>query len=170
MGKLQLVYRMADRGCTEAQFATIFDIEERLASLGVVRQRRPLGAYNKHKENARRRGIEWRFTLWTWWLVWDQSGKWAERGGGAGGYVMCRRGDVGAYCPDNVFIARAIQNSSEANRPLGELPVGVRWHRRDRKFYAAHQSRYLGSFDTPEEAYAAYIRASNFTHDHVVLA
>jgi len=72
----------------------------------------PTGAYKSQRKNAISRGIEWKITLWEWWGVWDDSGKWDQRGRGKKGYVMCRYGDDGAYEIGNVYIATAIHNSS----------------------------------------------------------
>jgi hypothetical protein len=70
-------------------------------------------AYARQKQNAKRRGIEWRFTLGSWWLVWESSGKWGLRGRGDGRFVMARIGDVGAYEPSNVYICTHNENSQE---------------------------------------------------------
>lgn len=73
---------------------------------------KPAARYRKQKSAARARGIGWEFNLWQWWLVWQQSGKWTQRGNGQG-YAMCRKGDVGPYAVDNVYIATISQNSQD---------------------------------------------------------
>lgn len=74
---------------------------------------KPIGAaaafYHK-KVNARIRGIEWKLTLPEWWKIWRDSGKWERRGRRSQEYVMCRRGDVGPYSSDNVYIETAQHN------------------------------------------------------------
>ena len=78
---------------------------------GMSYNRTPTGAFSRQKHNARKRGIPWRLTLEEWWAVWEQSGKWPERGRGIG-YVMSRCGDTGAYEVGNVFIQPAMANNS----------------------------------------------------------
>jgi hypothetical protein len=71
----------------------------------------PRGAYTRQRANARRRGLEWRFTFETWWEVWEASGKWQQRGMGKDKYCMSRRGDKGPYSPENVVIIPFNANS-----------------------------------------------------------
>jgi hypothetical protein len=66
-------------------------------------------AYQEQKRNAACRKIGWAFTLYTWWFVWQESGKWDQRGRGFG-YVMARKEDVGIYSPENVYICTSQQN------------------------------------------------------------
>jgi hypothetical protein len=71
-------------------------------------------AFQRQRQNASKRGIAWEFaTLWEWWCVWRDSGKWAERGRKDGQYVMARRGDVGPYAPWNVEIKTSNENCAE---------------------------------------------------------
>ena len=71
----------------------------------------PKGVYIRQAANARRRGIPWEFTFDTWWEVWQNSGKWNERGRGKDTYCMARRRDQGSYRPDNVVIIPFGRNS-----------------------------------------------------------
>jgi hypothetical protein len=123
----------------------------------------PTRAFARQKENAKKRGIQWDLTLWQWWCIWQQSGKLSQRGRGQG-YVMCRRGDIGAYAVGNVFIATAIENSSSQARKKSSLPCGVRKNRRCAGYTAVRMinGKYhrLGSFPTPELAHAAYLSLS----------
>jgi hypothetical protein len=77
--------------------------------------------YNVHKNGAKSRNIEWLFTFDTWWDMWEQSGKWSQRGNKRGCYVMARIGDIGPYCPTNVRIILAEDNHKEA-KINGRLP------------------------------------------------
>jgi hypothetical protein len=81
-------------GCTYEQYKTI-PAQARLT-------------YQSHRRNAQKRHIEWAFTMWSWWCVWEKSGKWAERGRGFG-YCMIRKGHVGIYAPENVYICTGQQ-------------------------------------------------------------
>lgn len=80
----------------------------------------PSYAYNQHKSKAQVRNIEWKFTLKTWWKLWEESGKWSERGRGAGKYCMARNGDIGPYSPENV---RIITNSENAIESYSKHPM-----------------------------------------------
>ena len=77
---------------------------------------RELGAYRAYRAqhaNAGKRGIDWGFTLASWWAVWEASGKWAQRGRGHG-YVMARHGDEGPYKPENIYICTQVQNMKDS--------------------------------------------------------
>lgn len=71
--------------------------------------KRARSAYCQQKRNAGTRGIEWRMNFAEWWSVWKLSGKWEQRGRGAG-YVMGRKGDSGPYSIENVYVCTASQN------------------------------------------------------------
>jgi hypothetical protein len=73
---------------------------------------RPTYAYWAQRKNAHARGIVWEFSLWQWWKIWEQSGRWPERGNGKG-YCMCRLGDTGSYAVDNVYIATGTENMQD---------------------------------------------------------
>ena len=63
---------------------------------------------------ARKRKIEWLFTFETWWKMWNDSGKWNQRGRKLGQYCMARKGDTGPYSPENVDIVLNSKNCSDA--------------------------------------------------------
>ena len=85
----------------------------------------PLQAYMYHRRNARHRNIQWEFNLKTWWEVWEKSGKWHERGVGAG-YCMARYNDDGPYAPWNVEIITGIENiASYYLRVYGHDPTAT---------------------------------------------
>jgi predicted transcriptional regulator len=106
-------------GCTHSQYREL------------VALRKPTRAWHSQRRNSINRGIEWNLKLWEWWRIWQESGKWAQRGKRKGEYVMCRFGDVGAYEVGNVYIATASHNCSvQPNHPLrkknyGSVAVGV---------------------------------------------
>lgn len=72
-----------------------------------------------HRSNAKRRGIDFNLTFEQWMNIWIDSGKWDQRGRGADKYCMCRIGDKGAYCIDNVFIGQGKHNVRDGN--IGKL-------------------------------------------------
>lgn len=125
-----------------------------------------VGAFNSQRRNARKRKIGWHLTLLEWWTIWQQSGKWEERGRGSG-YVMCRYGDLGPYALGNVFIGGARENTSEGTRKNKDLPMGVsfrtrgNWQAYEASISIAGKKCRLGSFKTPTEAHAAYLMARN---------
>jgi len=154
---------IAKYGCTFEQWQSVRDYGRQT---GAGRCRTPLGAFINQKNNAKHRGIGWELKFWQWWTIWQQSGHWDDRGRGQG-YAMCRVGDAGPYAAGNVYIATSIQNSSEAqqNRKRNrDLPIGVRETKSGR--YAASRciggvKLRLGTHDTPELAYAAYLMAGD---------
>jgi hypothetical protein len=78
------------------------------------RRRTPQFYYNRQKQNAKRRGVSWELTFEQWWAIWQESGKWNQRGCGRGQYVMSRYNDTGSYAIGNVFIQEAGLNGSQA--------------------------------------------------------
>lgn len=141
---------IAEWGCTRAQLKSLR-----------ARSDRPHRAFSVQKRDAKARGIEFKMTLWEWWTIWQESGHWDERGRGQG-YCMCRHGDDGPYAVGNVFIAPTRLNSSLRQNRKSDLPMGVS---RSRGGYAAKrmiggQTLHLGTFRTPNAAYAAYLAAS----------
>lgn len=71
-------------------------------------------AYSQQKASAGRRCVKWEMTFPEWCRVWDESGKFPQRGRGKAGYCMARKGDVGAYSADNVYITTIGQNASDS--------------------------------------------------------
>lgn len=119
---------------------------------------KPKLAFYQQRSSAAKRGIGWELSLWQWWSIWQQSGKWDQRGTGQG-YVMCRNGDIGPYSVDNVFIATGRKNSSDQIHKKSGLPIGVK--QRGSRFVAERglngKTKYLGCHRTPELAHAAYL-------------
>lgn len=62
----------------------------------------PTYAYHNQRQSARRDGTAWNLTLWQWWTIWKDSGKWEERGRGK--YVLGRLDKTGQFCVDNVAV------------------------------------------------------------------
>lgn len=146
--------------CSSEQVRTLKRIGDAMMQRGAKYRQTPRGAFTAQKTGAYFRGVGWELTIWEWWTIWEESGHWPERGRSQG-YVMCRRGDEGPYAVGNVFIAPARVNSSDVKIKRKWLPIGVtinggRFLAR-RKFNGKHFC--LGTYDTPEEAHAAYLNA-----------
>ncbi len=92
-------------GCTKDQFELVKGHYSEKA-------RSPWHAYKAQRRNAKSRGVPWNLLFWSWWLIWEKSGKWDCRGRGTGHYCMCRIGDAGAYEEGNVYIGTITHNSS----------------------------------------------------------
>lgn len=76
-------------------------------------------AFRRHKNGARRRGIEFCFTYEQWCSWWKSKlgDDWFElRGTTHGKYVMARHGDIGPYHPDNVDCITCGENSRQIDR------------------------------------------------------
>ena len=110
---LKDMWAQEKHGCTYQQYRSLVDADRDKPAY-----RRPTLAYSLQKRNARTRGISWEMKLWDWWMVWQESGKWSERGRGTG-YVMAREKDAGSYHKDNVSIITANQNIKDSyiNKP-----------------------------------------------------
>ena len=66
--------------------------------------------FQQQKYMAKRRGIEFLFTFEEWIKMWEDSGKWNERGRGAKKYCMARHNDIGPYAVGNVSIQTNQEN------------------------------------------------------------
>lgn len=80
----------------------------------------PGDAYRNQRDRARMRGIEWAITFPEWWRIWQESGKWAQRGKLGHNYVMARNGDAGPYAVGNVYICTSSQNISDWHATRGQ--------------------------------------------------
>jgi hypothetical protein len=148
-------------GMSFSEWQEFMAVVHDLKRAGTPTYRLPSYAFRSQRNAAKHRGIVWNMTLAEWWSVWRDSGKWGQRGRGQG-YVMCRHGDVGPYAVGNVFIATAIENCSTRKGRRSTLPTGVT---RKRDKFVAHRmsggtTRYLGSFESPDAAHAAYLAAA----------
>lgn len=72
--------------------------------------------WREHRNSAKARGIEFRFTLLEWHVWWktklSEIGPHAKRGRGRDQYVMARIGDRGVYTYNNVVCASPKENMS----------------------------------------------------------
>lgn len=73
----------------------------------------PAQIYTQQRKNAQFRGIEWTLSLPVWFSIWEESGRWADRGRGKGKFCMARHGDQGPYAKENVYIATNEENISD---------------------------------------------------------
>lgn len=92
-------------GCTKTQLDSIREAKKQGSH-------DPLTLFKSQQRHAMRRGVEWNLKFWEWWTIWDESGRWNERGRGVGKFCMCRKGDSGAYEASNVYIASVVHNST----------------------------------------------------------
>jgi hypothetical protein len=114
--------------------------------------------FRQQRSSAKARGVEWLMTFDEWWGVWEASGRWTQRGHRDGQYVMGRHGDTGPYAVGNVSIIlsnanHAVQRGRESGLPLGVSRI------KGGRYRAKRRNIYLGNFDTPELAHAAYLIA-----------
>lgn len=83
-----------------------------------------LEKYKAHKQSCSNRKdkngnqILMKLTFDEWCYIWDQSGKWEERGRGIGKYCMSRKNDIGHYEIGNVQIKLFSENTSEGVRRI----------------------------------------------------
>ena len=120
----------------------------------------PLGKFMQQRRQAKQREVAWELTYEEWWAIWQESGKWEQRGRKAGCFAMCRKGDVGPYRAGNVFIGTHANNVRDANRGTQRLlGRGRGWTLRNagaRRYQVVVGGKYVGLFATQEEAEAAY--------------
>lgn len=155
---------LAGYQCTKEDWLTLRDIGLEMIAAGSSQDATPLRAYQHQRFAAvSRRDIGWNLSLMDWWKIWQDSGHWSDRGQGRG-YMMCRKGDVGAYEIGNVFIGLGVENLSAATKKT-DLPIGVAYMKKGvAKPFRAYcniqgKQRHIGLFATPEEAERAYLQA-----------
>lgn len=117
----------------------------------------PRYKFRQQRNSAKARGVDWQMTFEEWWGVWERSGKWHLRGCRDGEYVMGRHGDAGPYAVGNVSIITANENHAIQRSRWNGLPIGV--CRTKHGYKAKRRNVYIGTYDTPELAHAAYLRA-----------
>lgn len=66
--------------------------------------------YRRQRQNAKTRRIGWKLTFPEWRQMWDESGRWEERGRGLGKYCMARQADSGPYSVANCYICQNLEN------------------------------------------------------------
>lgn len=115
-------------GCSYNQLQGIRKIGKKMMGEGSGFCQTPIGAFRTQKSNARRRGIEWNLSFCEWWKIWQESGKWPERGLSKGGYVMARFGDVGPYSVGNVEFILATDNMLQGQARKQPLTRGHLLH------------------------------------------
>lgn len=86
-------------------------------------------AYMQQRKSAIARNVGWEITFAEWCQIWDESGKWEQRGRGKGDYCMARYGDSGPYKIGNIYIASCVENISDSYK---FKPVSERYGRSKR--------------------------------------
>jgi hypothetical protein len=79
-------------------------------------QQTPKGKFITQRANAKRRGVAWELTFEQWWQIWQESGKWEQRGTDSKQYCMARIHDEGPYAIGNVSIRTMRSNGTESYR------------------------------------------------------
>jgi hypothetical protein len=69
--------------------------------------------FDRQRRGAWERGIAWEISLREWLAVWGA--KIGQRGQGRDKLMMCRRDDKGPYRADNVRLATAHENATDAH-------------------------------------------------------
>mgnify|MGYP003643859709 CR=1 FL=1 len=72
----------------------------------------PKGRFQQHKDNTKKRGLEFLLTFKEWWSLWEPH--WHQRGGLGHEMCMCRTNDTGPYAVGNVRIDTMANNVKEA--------------------------------------------------------
>jgi len=89
--------------------------------MNITEERIAKRKFREQKQRAKSRNIDWQLTFEQWMDIWLSSGHWHERGCKRGLYCMSRKGDIGAYSVDNVYIQTHSDNLKEIHlaRPKG---------------------------------------------------
>ena len=102
---------------------------------------RAFEAWREQRYSAKRRGIPFRFTLLSWWLWWRSNlPNGATRGRRRGEYVMARKGDAGAYEPENVICITAAENLQAVDKNKRSSSCRETWRNKMASGYVSHLS------------------------------
>lgn len=83
---------------------------EQIAPNGTAHPDSPMRVFWYKKRNADRFGVSWELSFAEWWKIWQDSGRWNERGRGK--YVMGRLKNDGPFSVENTVI----MSQSEASK------------------------------------------------------
>lgn len=81
---------LKEKGLPLFEYETLLDMGKRMMEDGLHRDRTPIGAYCRQRQNADQQGYDWDLSLGEWWEIWEESGKWEKRGLRSEGYVLAR--------------------------------------------------------------------------------
>lgn len=95
---------IAKKGCTLAQLAELRGIGREMMAAGENRDRTPTMAFAHTRQYAKQLGTSWELTLWQWWTIWQESGRWEQRGLSSSAYMMRRIDKSLGYRLSNVEI------------------------------------------------------------------
>lgn len=99
-------------GCTYEQWKELRDVHQNFHLT-------PIARYIQHRSNVKRDNITWDISLWDWWNIWNESGKYTSRGRGKNGFCMTRKEDKGSYTKDNVYITTISENLKDGFKSRG---------------------------------------------------
>lgn len=117
--------------------------------------------FKEQRRSANMRAVGWKLNISDWWRIWQDSGKWSERGRGKNKYCMARLDDAGAYEIGNVHIVTNSDNMREWRCSGRRANSGDRGGvymllpGYSRPWIARHGQKNIGYFKTEEEARAA---------------
>lgn len=114
-----LTRALAKHGCTPAQVRELRRLGRQAMSQGLHRERTPIGAFCRQRASATRNGHAWGLSLGQWWSIWQESGKWEERGRGR--YVLGRRDRSQGFTVENCEIRSSSENSIQTRREHGAI-------------------------------------------------
>ena len=92
-------------GCNFLEYRRILELKDGNGN-------NPQRCYKSQRSAAKRRKIQWKFNFYSWWMLWQKSGKWEDRGMTYGKYVMGRIDDKGPYSEGNIEIVTCSANIS----------------------------------------------------------
>ena len=120
--------------------------------------------FRAQRRNAWVRGIEFKMSLLEWLSVWKASGHYERRGRGA--YVMARKGDVGPYSVENVYICTASQNFKDSyvnkpyhtrNRTAPHRIAAKGYSQQGNRYGTRYKGKWVAWFDNAEDARKKYL-------------
>jgi hypothetical protein len=92
--------------------------------------------YRQQRGNAKLRGVAFELTAEEWWKIWQDSGKFEQRGQRSHQYCMARFGDVGPYAVGNVEIITMCQNNTIGSAGRRHSPETIK---KMKAFHKGHQ-------------------------------
>lgn len=98
-------------GITLEQWKTLLRANHEARDRGLPESQWPTHCFMQKRSNVTSQGQLWELTPWEWWMIWVNSGKWEQRGRGAGNYCMTRQDRSKPWTVDNTIIVQ-FQNAT----------------------------------------------------------
>lgn len=76
----------------------------------------PIARFIQHRNNVAKKNISWSLSLWDWWSIWNESGKYHDRGRTKDSYCMVLKKNADSYEVSSVEIIKVADNLKKLSK------------------------------------------------------